>query len=135
MVSMTDRTHRRIGTVVLAPAAALAAWALIWLTGIDLDVSTGNGTVGPADVFAAALIGALAAWLVARSLERRSRHPRRWWVLTGSTALSVSMVGPAWLADGPSAVALMTLHLVTAVVLITGFAATLPVRRSTVDRR
>jgi len=35
----------------------------------------------------------------------------------------------AWLEDGPSAVALMSLHVVTAVVVITGFAATLPARR------
>jgi hypothetical protein len=83
MMSMTDRTRRRIGTVVLAPAAALAAWALIRLSSIDLDVSTASGTVGPADVFAAALIGALAAWLVARLFERHSPHPRRWWAIYG----------------------------------------------------
>jgi hypothetical protein len=133
MDGMTDRT-RRIGTVILAPTTALTTWALIELTGIDLHVSTGNGTVGAADVLAAALIGALCAWLVTRLLESHSRYPRRWWAFTGSTALAVSMIGPAWLADGSSVVALMTLHLVTAVVVITGFAATLPIRRSPSDR-
>ena len=124
---MTHRTRRRIGTVVLAPAAALTAWALIRLIGIDLVVSTGDRTVGPVDVAAAALVGALAGWLVVRLLERHSRRPRLWWSFVGSTALAVSVVGPAWLADGASSVALIALHVVTAVVLISGFAVTLPV--------
>jgi hypothetical protein len=50
---MTHHTRRRIVTVALAPAAALAAWALVTLLGIDLVVSTGDGTVGPADVLTA----------------------------------------------------------------------------------
>jgi hypothetical protein len=45
------------------------------------------------------------------------------------------MIGPAWVADGSSVVALMTLHLVTAVIVITGFTATPPVRGSSLDRR
>ncbi len=126
---MTHRTRRRIGTVVLAPVAALTAWAFIRLLGIDLVVSAGDGTVGAADVFVAALVGALAGWLVVRLLERHSRRPRPWWSFVGSTALALSIIGPAWLADGASAVALIALHIVTAVVVISGFAGTLPVRR------
>ena len=123
---MTNRTRRRIGTVVLAPVAALTAWGCIRLIGIDLVVSTGSGTVGPVDVFVAALIGALAAWVVVRLLEHHVRQPRAWWSFVGSTALAVSIIGPAWLADGASSVALIALHVVTAVVVIVGFAATLP---------
>jgi hypothetical protein len=40
--------------------------------------------------------------------------------------LAISIVGPALIADGASAVALIFLHLVTAVVVMTGFARTLP---------
>ena len=69
---MTHRTRQRIGTVVFAPAAALAAWAFIQLVGIDLVVSNGIWTVGPTDVIGAAHLGALAAWVVVRALERRS---------------------------------------------------------------
>lgn len=127
---MTYRTRRRIGTVVLAPAAALITWGFIRLLGIDLVVAAGSGTVGPVDVFGAALVGALAGWLVVRLLERFSRHPRPWWVFVGSTTLAVSMIGPSYLADGASAVALITLHVVTAVVVISGFAGTLSVHRS-----
>lgn len=130
---MTHRTRRRLVTVVLAPAAALAAWAFIRLIGIELDVSTGSGTVGPADVLAAALLGALAGWVVVRVLDRHGRRPRRLWAFIGSTALAVSVIGPSWLADGASAVALVSLHFVTAVVVISGFAGTLPVRRAGSD--
>jgi hypothetical protein len=128
---MTHRTRRRIGTVVLAPAAALGAWVFVRLLGIDLAVSTARGTVGAADVLVAALLAALVAWLVVRWLEGHSRRPRRLWAFVGSTALAVSMTGPSWLAESPaSAVALMSLHAVTAVVVIAGFAPTVPLRRA-----
>jgi hypothetical protein len=126
---MTNRTRRRIGTVVLAPAAALAAWTCLRLAGIDLDVKTGDGTVGPADVVAAAFVGGLAGWFVVRLVERHSRNPRLWWARIGSTALAISTLGPAYLSDGISALALTALHFVTAIVVITGFATTLPPRR------
>ena len=125
---MTHLTRHRIATVVLAAAAALAAWSLTQLIGVDLVVSTGDGTVGPADVIGASIVGALAGWLVVRLLESRSRQPLRAWAFIGSTALAISIIGPAWFADGASAVALIFLHVVTAVVVITGFARTLPVR-------
>jgi hypothetical protein len=127
---MTHRTRRRTATVVIAPVAALASWALIRLIGIDLALSHGRdgSTVGPVDVFVAALAGGLAAWLVARVIERRSQHPRRLWAQVGSTALAVSIIGPNYLADGATAVALISLHVVTAAVVIAGFAGTLPAR-------
>ncbi len=123
---MTPRTRRRIGIVVLAPTAAVIAWACIRLAGIELAVSTGDGTVGPVDVLAAALLGALAGWFVVRLLERHSRRPWFWWPALGSTALAVSTIGPAYLADSTTAIALTALHFVTAIVVIGGFAATLP---------
>lgn len=126
---MTRRTRRRIVTVVLAPLAALAAWALIRMAGIDLDVSVGDGAVGPADVVVAALVGALAGWTAVRLLERHSPYPRAHWSYLSSTALAVSVIGPSWLADGASAAALIVLHFVVAVVVIVGFAKTLPTRQ------
>jgi hypothetical protein len=124
---MTNSTRRRLATVVLTPCAALATWALIRLIGVDLGVSVGSGTVGPDNVLAAALIGALAGWAAARAFERRSRRPRAWWSFTASTGLAVSLLGPSWLADGSSAVALSALHLVTALVVIVGLLGTIPV--------
>jgi hypothetical protein len=125
---MTRHTRRRIGTVVLAPAAALAGWAVFRLLGVDLVVSTGDGTVGAADVVAAALVGALAGWVVVRLLERHSRRPWFWWPALGTTALTVSTIGPSHLAEGTSAAALTALHFLTAIVVISGFATTLPCR-------
>src|SRR5262245_50935858 len=126
---MSNRTRRRIATVLLAPLAALAAWALFRSLGVDLVVSTSQGTVGAGDVLAAALVGALAAWAAARVLERRSSRPRAWWSFAASTGLAVSLIGPYRLADGSSAAALVALHVVTAVVVIVGFAGTIPGRR------
>jgi hypothetical protein len=124
---MTIR-NRRLATVVAAPVAALIAWACIRLGGIDLVVKTGDGSVGPADVVVAALAAALAGWFVVRLQERYTDRPGFWWPPLGSTALAVSTIGPAYLSDGVSAVALTGLHFVTAIVVITGFAATLPAR-------
>jgi Family of unknown function (DUF6069) len=123
---MTARTRRRIATVLLAPAAALVAWACSRLAGIDLVVSRGDGTVGPVDVAAAALLGALGAWVVVRLLERHSSRPGYWWPAVGTTALTVSTIGPSHLAHGASSAALVALHFVTAIVVICGFATTLP---------
>jgi hypothetical protein len=125
---MTHLRSRRAATVVAAPVAALAAWGLIRLAGTDLVLKSGHGTVGPAGVVTTALVAALAGWLVVRLVERASAQPQRLWVLIGSTALGASLIGPSWLADGASAVALISLHVVTAVVVIGGFAATLPAR-------
>jgi len=124
---MTIR-NRRLATVVAASVAALIAWAGIRVGGIDLVVKTGDGSVGPVDVVVAALAAGLAGWFVVRLLERYTDRPGLWWPPLGSTALAVSTIGPAYLSDGVSAVALTGLHFVTAIVVITGFAATLPAR-------
>jgi Family of unknown function (DUF6069) len=135
--AMSRRTRYRLRTVILTPAAALAAWALARLAGVDLAVASGDASVGAADVATAALAAAFAGWVVVRVLERHSRQPQRAWALTGSTALAISIAGPAWLADGASAAALILLHVVTAVVVMTGFARTLPGRghARSIDRR
>jgi hypothetical protein len=120
--------RRRLATVLVAPVATLAAWGFLRAVGIDLVLKDGS-TVGAGAVFAAALAGALAAWPVVRWLEIHSHRARAVWAFVGSTALSVSLVGPSWRADGGSAVALIGLHVVTAIVVIAGFAGTLPAVR------
>src|SRR5262249_31083718 len=120
---------RRIWTVVAAPLAALAAWALLRAGGVSFHVSTGDGTVDAGDVFVAATLAALAGWVVGRALEHRVQRPRLWWARIGSTCVAASIAGPSWTADGVDSVALMALHIVTAVVIVVGFAATVPVRR------
>jgi uncharacterized protein DUF6069 len=114
----------RIGTVIAATTIALLGWAAFRLLGVDLVTET--QTVGPVDAAAAALVAALAGWGVVALIERRAARPQRSWAQIGSTALAVSVIGPSWLADGTSAAALFALHVLVAVVVITGFAHTLP---------
>jgi hypothetical protein len=102
--------------------------------GRDVRDGEDGSTVGAGEVFVAALVGAVGAWCAVRGLERHSRRPRFSWVFVGSMALAVSIVGPSWLADGSCPVALIGLHFVTAAVVIVGFAATLPLRRSGVTK-
>ena len=123
---MTDRTRYRIATVTLAPVAALATWAAVRLAGVDLVLKGGRGTVGPAGVVVAAVLGGLAAWAVVRVLERTTLRPAFWWPLLGTAGLGLSLIGPSYLADGVAALALGALHIVTALVLIWGLEATLP---------
>ncbi|HEY3614337.1 MAG TPA: DUF6069 family protein [Gaiellales bacterium] len=124
---MQHRTRSRLAVVVLAPAAALAAWSVARLAGIDLVVSRGGSrsTIGALDVLVAALAGALVGWLAVGVIERRSSRPRRRWAQVGSTGLALSLTGPNWFAHGGTAGALIALHVVTAVVVIIGFMRTL----------
>jgi hypothetical protein len=128
---MRQKTRQRITLVVLAPVAALAGWRVIEAIGVDLTLkssSVSGGTVGPGDIVVGAVVGALLGWLVASLIERHSRNPMRRWSFVGSTGLGVSMIGPTWLADGVSAVALISLHAIVGFVVIAGFARTLPYR-------
>ncbi|HEY1480757.1 MAG TPA: DUF6069 family protein [Gaiellales bacterium] len=125
---MTQKTRIRLLTIVIAPIAALAAWGVFRLAGVDLVTTRGSdtSTVGAPAVVIASLVAALLAVGAVRVIERHSRQPRRAWSLVSSTALAVSMIGPSYLADGGSAVALIALHVVTAVVVVGGPMVTLP---------
>ncbi len=119
---MNEGTRRRSATLVTAVATALIGWTMARMIGIDLTVGKGDSPdrVGAIDVTVAAVVAWLAAWGTYSVLVRTAAE--RWWPFLGSTALSVSMVGPGWLADGASAVALIGLHLAVGAVLIAGFA-------------
>ena len=125
---MSGKRSRRVATVLVAPSAALATWAILRAAGVEFHVSTG-GRVGAADVVVAATVAALLGWVVARWLERHVQRPRLWWARAGSMTLAVSIVGPSRLASDVDSVALMALHIVTAAVIVAGFAGTVPRRR------
>jgi len=122
-------TRRRLITVGVAPVAAVAAWGIEKSLGADLVLKDGT-TVDAGNVVLAAVIGAVAAWLVVGWIERHSSRPRAVWAFVGSTGLAVSGIGPSWLADGVTALLLFGLHFVTAVVVIAGFMQTLPLEPS-----
>jgi undecaprenyl pyrophosphate phosphatase UppP len=126
---MSKIRSRRVATVVLAPLVALTAWGLLRAAGVGFDVSTGNGRVGAGDVVVAATVAALLGWVVVRWLERHVERPRLAWVRVASACLAASIVGPSRLAGDVDSAALMGLHVVTAAVIVTGFAATVPLRR------
>jgi Family of unknown function (DUF6069) len=129
-IAMTEpqRSPVRYGLGVIGAGimVALAAWALVTALGVDLIVGKGTDTshVGVVDVLAAALLAGLAAWGVQRLLARRG--VARWWPFVGATALSVSVIGPTWLADGAAGVALIAMHFAVGVVLIAGFSRLIP---------
>jgi len=125
---MRDRRLRRVATTVLAPTAALAAWAGFRLGGVEFTLKSGD-TVGALDVITTALVGAVVGWQVLRAIERHALRPRATWIVVATTALAVSVIGPSWFADGSSAAALIALHVITAAVVIAGFAGTVPLRR------
>jgi hypothetical protein len=112
---------RRLGVVAAGVVVALVVYGLIRLAGVDLwyDKDEHNA-IGVADVIVASVIGGLAAWAVNALLIRVGRA--RWWPFVGSTALAISMLGPSYMSDGSSAMALVVLHFAVAIVLIWGFA-------------
>lgn len=121
---MSNRVRSALGIIVVATAAALVVYGLIrglWLE--PMAKRGGGGEEEPVTwvmVAFTTFVAGLLAWGVATLLERAGKA--RWWPFVGSTALAISMIGPTYQSDGESAVALIILHLVVAVVLITGFA-------------
>ena len=110
------------GPMVIAAAAivALVLYGLIrwlWVTPIA-EMNGEDKAVGWANVVIVTILAGLAAWGVAVLLKRAGKA--RWFPAVGSTALAISIIGPSYLADGSSAVALILLHFAVAIVLIVG---------------
>ena len=119
-----NTSTKRLVTVVGAPAAALATWALaVPLAGITLTARRGDGTrtVGPEAIAVTSLVAGLAAWVLVAVLERFVARPGRIWMISAPAVLAASLTGP--LSSGVGAAAVLTLillHLVVAAVLFLG---------------
>jgi hypothetical protein len=104
---MKTTTRGSLAVVAAAVAAALVAWAVIRLAGVELTLKDGASSAGSrvdaVDVLLTSLVAGLAAWGVDALLAHWRRA--RWWPFIGSTALAVSITGPSYLAGGTSAVA------------------------------
>ena len=113
--------RRRLSAVGAATAAAIGAWIIISpVAGVDLRVGSEPDirTVGLGAVVTAALLAALAGWVVLAALERWSAHPRRNWLAAVAAGLVLSLAGPLTAAAGTaSALGLGALHVVTAATL------------------
>ncbi|MET7335830.1 DUF6069 family protein [Nonomuraea sp. NPDC005650] len=123
---MNTSLRRPLLTLVGAPAAALAVWALaVPLAGTILTVRMGAGTqtVGPVSVVVASLVAGLAGWALLAALERWAPRPGRVWTITALVVLALSLTGPLGSAVGAAAtLVLVLLHLVVGAVLVPGLA-------------
>lgn len=121
---MNTSTRRLLITVIGAPAAALATWALaVPLAGITLTARTGGSTqpVGPEAIAVTSLLAGLAGWLLVAVLERFVARPGRIWTISAPAVLAASLAGPLDSAVGAAAtLVLILLHLVVAAVLLLG---------------
>ena len=124
----TGVTAKRLVTVAAATVAALAIWALATPgAGIALSVHRGAAvqSIGSGAVLAASLVAGLAAWALLAVLERVLRRPAATWTAAALVAFLVSLAGPLGGAAGAaSGVALASMHVVVAAVLIPGLRRT-----------
>jgi hypothetical protein len=114
--------HPGAAVVAAAVLAGLTLWGLFRIAGVELDLKDDAATdrVRAVDVLVATTLTGLAAWGIHNAMVRR--HDEGFWPLLGSTVLSVSIIGPVWLADGESAVALIFMHFAVGAILIFGLA-------------
>jgi hypothetical protein len=124
--TMKSSIRRNAAVIASGVLVALGVWALAKLIGVDPTVGKGSDAspVVASEVALAALVAGLGGWSVHSFLERRRLVG--WWPFTGSTTLAISMIGPSYLSDGASAMALMSMHFAVGIVLIWGFMRGLP---------
>jgi hypothetical protein len=117
-------SRRRVLTVIGAPAAALAVWAVaVPLAGAALTMRSGGGTqtVDPASIAAASLLAAVVSWVLLAVLERWVVRPGRILAITTVPVLTASLSGPLGDAVGTTAkLVLVALHLAVAAVIVVG---------------
>jgi hypothetical protein len=114
---------RRLLTVPVAAAAALAVWALaVPLGGVDLavDQSGSRQTVGPVLVVAASLVAGAAAWALLAVLEKATARAGRIWTIIAAAVLAVSLLGPLGAVTTAATLVLMGMHVAVGAVLIAG---------------
>jgi predicted lysophospholipase L1 biosynthesis ABC-type transport system permease subunit len=114
--------RQAVAVIAVAVIVALAVWALVRLIGVAPVVGrSGDITaVTAGSVVVATVMAGVAAWAT-HALLRHVGRATQWWPFVGSTALAVSIIGPSWLADGASGLALICMHVAVGIVLIAGF--------------
>jgi hypothetical protein len=123
---MNTSAKRILLTVVGAPAAALAVWALaVPVAGNTLTVRMGTGTqpVEPGSVLVVSLLVGLAGWALLAVLERFASRPGRIWTIVALAVLVLSLLGPLGSAVGiATMLVLLLMHLAVGIVLVPGLA-------------
>jgi Family of unknown function (DUF6069) len=128
-MALTQRPSRRskpigeLAVVIAVLLAAVATWTL-WaqVGGVELTVQSGDDvrTVGVGSVVAVAAIMPIAGVLLLRALEAILSRGMRWWTAIACTVTLISMLGPLGATSATAGVALASLHLLVAAVVIFG---------------
>ncbi len=108
--------------VVGATAAAVAVWTAVTTAGVHLAAGFGDGQpirITLVSVVAAAALATLAGWALLAVLVRFTARARTVWSLTAVATVLASLAGPLTAtASAGTKLSLVTMHLVTATVLI-----------------
>lgn len=118
---MLDRRINGPTIIAAATAVALVLYGIIRWLWVD-PVAEVNGTdqmITWVNVVIVTILVGAVAWGVAIAMQRAGKA--KWFPGVASTALAISIIGPSYLSDGASAVALILLHFAVALVLIFGF--------------
>lgn len=126
------RTAVRAGSILLAVILEAGLWIGTTRIGsVRLEYSVGGETaaVGIGSVIIATMaVGLLAAGLLA-VLERLTRLSSAIWTVVAVIVTAVSLASPIMMAhNGPAMATLVSMHVVAAVVVITGFIGSAPKR-------
>lgn len=117
---------RRLITVVGAMAATFTIWSIAHqIVGIDLEVGgtsqNPSRVIGPLAVVITTAIAGLIAWGLLAILERRTPRARTIWTACAIVVLVISLFGPLGAISFSAKIALLSMHLAAAIVLICGF--------------
>ena len=117
---MSTTTRNSLFVISAGIATGVALWAVFRLAGVGLNLNDASSmsSVGIGDVLVASALAGFAAWGVHAWMLRRSLA--RYWYLVGSAALTISLIGPSWFADGWSVLPLIVMHFAVGWVLIDG---------------
>ena len=116
-----------LGAAVAAAALNAVVAALARAAGVDLEV-TGGETIPVSGIAFVTVVLSVLGLLIAAALSRWNDHPVQWWLRTTAVLTAVSLVPPFLAAtDTATAVTLVVLHLLAAVIVIPAVARTLRV--------
>lgn len=123
------RARVRAAGVAGAVGAAVIAWAVAELLGVDLEVTPGTDdvqTVGAGSVILVAAAASLAGWGALAVLERLWSRGRQAWTVAAVVVLVASLAGPLAGVTTAATVSLAVMHLAVGAVLLPALARTWP---------
>jgi hypothetical protein len=121
-----SRSGNALGDLTVVAGAlvvALTAWTL-WTqaAGVELTIQSGDEVqrVGLGSVAVVAVVVSVAGVLLLRVLDAVLQRGMRWWTVVACSVTVVSMLGPLGTTTATAGVALASLHLLVAAVVVVG---------------